>query len=267
MNRTRVALIGCLTAFCAVGARALPIPAPDTSLDVRDYVLRGMPAPDRSWMPSDYERAAVLLEELAHESPPAFPRFESTKSGRLFSRIVSPDSLELASPAGASHEQKLALLVPLLGATNRIMSAYAFAARTNATYDDELVELYVFQFSEMQALVQTADDFIQSLPADDPSLAVRREGFSRACEGLGTTIAGLAETLGEREMYRPGSRLRLAQFLIGHVSAISNFIPTNVALETPIRLRQTATSEPDPPLREAISSLADSFTEALRPAA
>ncbi|MGE3855160.1 MAG: hypothetical protein AB7K09_25740, partial [Planctomycetota bacterium] len=65
----------------------------DTTLTIAQYRSLGIPDPDRSWTPDEYQRVVSALGKLAAEHPDQLPRISSRRSGPVFARMVANENL------------------------------------------------------------------------------------------------------------------------------------------------------------------------------
>lgn len=83
-------------------------PAPDRSITLEGWALRGMPDAGRPWTGADYDAAAGLLETIAREGAARLPRENSAASESLFRRFADPGNLASVRGAGTADERALA---------------------------------------------------------------------------------------------------------------------------------------------------------------
>jgi hypothetical protein len=67
----------------------------DSTLYPDEYEARGMPSIQNPWTIKDYEAAIPTLVALANENPSLLPRFNSTRSGSVFRRMVARENLDI----------------------------------------------------------------------------------------------------------------------------------------------------------------------------
>lgn len=229
-----------------------PVPAPDRSLAAAAYVAKGLPPADPVWAPQDYHRAVKVLEELANEDASLLPRFASPQSGAVFARLVSADNLQALRAAKLSPNEQMGLATELFPALGKLMTLYATKSRPEAVFDREVTELMALLLAASHEMMVIGDNFMKTVPADDPRLEARLAGRAKLQGGIGTIVQGCVVTLSERAFYRPAARAQLAAALAAELPRLYPYLLPAARQELPGQLEQAASAETDPELKLAI---------------
>jgi hypothetical protein len=132
-----------LLSICMSAAHAgpaLPTPAPDNSLTVKDYVDAGVPPIDKAWMEDDYKKAETALSAIARTDPTQLPRFGSKRSGELFAHIISRKILDLLSDKAVPIDTRIDNDW-VMDACGPILDIYDRAGKPDRVFDVEQLEL------------------------------------------------------------------------------------------------------------------------------
>ncbi len=256
-----------LTACKPVDHRATPQQPVDHSLNVAAYIAKGLPAPDRSWTGDDYSRAAAILKPLADSDFTQLPRVGSAASGAVFSRFVSLDNLALAITPSLTRQQHLPALIALLQGVSQLSSVYTSASQNGRVFDAEVVDLLRYLLEVTATLVPMAEEFLASVPPDDPNMEVRLKGREQMKQGIASVVSGCLTTLTEHSSYRTAELLRLSGTLERTLPVIYAFLPQGVQQELPIRIRSMVEAEADPALKESLGRLLTCASSAAPPTA
>jgi hypothetical protein len=228
-----------------------PAPAPDRSITLEGWALRGMPDAERTWSGADYDAAAGLLETVAKEDTARLPRENSAASGGLFRRFVDPGNLASVRGAGMADERALAGAGVLSGA-DRISLVYARAYRDDATRGGELAVLMDYTLLAAREVVPLADAAVAAAPEKDQHRAARLESRKRTHEALASVVNACLASLATPGGFRPAERLRLARAVEEHVPALSAYLPAGGRRELPARLKKMAAGEQDPAVKDVL---------------
>ncbi len=225
--------------------------APDRSITLEGWALRGMPDAGRPWTGADYDAAAGLLETIAGEDAARLPRENSPASGRLFRRFVDSRNLASVRGAGTADERALAGAGVLSGA-DRISLVYARAYRDDATRGGELAVLMAYTLLAAREVVPLADAAVAAAPERDRHRAARLESRRRTHEALASVVNACLASLAAPGGFRPAERLRLARAIEEHVPALSAYLPAGGRRELPARLKRMAAAEQDPAVKDVL---------------
>lgn len=164
----------------------------DPSLRLEEYVRDGMPSPDHVWSSGEMAKAASVLAAITAESAICLPRFESTRSGAIFARIVSPENLSPILDEKIPLASRRANALKYYLASSRFYDIYFDAYAKHAVTGRELVEMMGLEFRALGATIKLANEFIQTLNKKDPMYQARiaahekakRSGAALVMEGL-----------------------------------------------------------------------------------
>ncbi|MEX0717890.1 MAG: hypothetical protein WD066_14950 [Planctomycetaceae bacterium] len=249
----------------AVPARAVAAFPEDRSLTDVEYIRRGVPAHDRVWSAGDLQSALKALSEIAAQDPGLLPRFDSKRSGATFGRMTAAENLELLKDRSLPLAVRMPMGIATLETTGELTKLYLDGFARNAIGGVEMVELMGIMFRSAEAVVVLVDEFLPTLPPDDPDREVRQAGLEQMKRGMGTMIAGGLTTLTE-DGFSTADRIRLAGYLRETVPTIAGSL--SKASQSEI-LRRLDDMTRDPKLKEvhpAIDELRKAVREKVEPA-
>jgi hypothetical protein len=246
--RRSAGLIG-LVACCCFSALPIGSGAEDGSLSAEDYVLNGLPSPNRRWSSTDYARAAIALREIASVDTARLPRFQSALSGRVFQRIVDPDNLVSLQDTGLRVNARAAEGTRVLGQLRNLLLLYLQPTGSGEHLDVECVELIGLVLTSSGLTLPLLEGFLGSLAPDDPKLHSRVDGIEQVRASLNEMMLTSLTWLGEREVYTVRARERLATHLGESLPGILPLLPDTVRITLYRGLRAAALGEPEPSVR------------------
>jgi hypothetical protein len=189
-------------------AAPLTIPA-DHSLANDQYIGLGFPSYDPEWSGQDLTVAASKLKTLAADNPDQMPRYASDKSGKVFARIVSPENLKLYGDKSLTISARLPQGLQYLQATGDILNMYLAAFTAGKVGGDELIELFGSTLRVSDVMLELVDEFVPTIPKDDPSYQIRMNGLASMRGGLAQVVGGALDSFAEEKNYNVAMRLRL----------------------------------------------------------
>jgi len=235
-------------------ARIRSVRAQDHSLDIAAYAALGIPPPDRPWGGDEYGRAEKVLKTLAARDATQLPRRGSPRSGRLFSRMVDPDNLttSLDSRDAAVRLVRDGAVVQGFG---HVMEIYGHASRGATAFDEEIAQLMSFALFAIHRFTSRTDDFLMTLPVNDP----RGPQFLKAREdmrgGVAETLNGCLALLEAPEELMPSDRLLLAKAAEEHVPALRRYLTPEAREALSGQIRRLAGAERDEAVRASLARL------------
>ena len=235
----------------------------DQSLDLDEYLKLGIPAHDRPWASVDIARAAKALATLAAKDPAQLPRFSSKRSGELFERIISPKNLDFYRNKTLPVKDRLQAGPEHLTAVSSIVKLYYAAFAKGTVADTEVIELLGVLFQVVEVQMRLVDEFLPTIPKDDPNYDVRMAGLEKTKQGLATTVMGGLQVLTEKDAYRASERLKLLSHMKKTVPAFALRLPANTRKEL---LQRVEEMTKDPDLKELRTDL-EEFNKLLKEAA
>ena len=230
-------------------------PPPDASLPLESYLEAGVPAPDRSWSGADTARAASALTKLAQANPRQLPRYESPRSGALFSRLVAADNLDLYRNTSLAIEQRLGQGIECLQATNELLKTYAASFNGGGVGGAELIELMGMQLRVLSVMFDMVDEFLPTLDREAADYSVRMRGLARMKNGFAQMVSGCLMTLTEREVYSAAELKRFARYLREILPGLSSKLSAAGRQETLVRLRGIIAEEREASLKTELERL------------
>lgn len=246
---------------------ATPPAAPeDHSLTPAEYIAAGFPAHDRGWGGQDMAKAGELLTPMAASTPDRLPRFRSAKSGPMFDRIVSPDNADLFRNRTLPVNARMSQLDPYMGGCAAIFKAYWVAFEKHAVGGRDIIELMNNQLRTSAAALELADEFMATVPANDPRLEVRRAGVEQMKRGNAMVVSGMVQSLTESGSYSAADRVVLADGLRQTLPGMLGHLPAGSRQEIVARIAALADDEALKDLRPAIVDLASAVDAAAKAA-
>ncbi len=231
--------------------RPTPAAAPDATMPLAGWQLRGMPDPSRVWTGADYDAAAGLFETVAREDAARLPRERSDVSAPLFRRLVDPANLAALS-GGAPLEDRAKDGALLLAGVDRASVVWAGAYRDDASRGGELAALMAFTLRAAREVVPLADAAVAKAPKKDPMRKARAESRARAHAALAAVVNGALAALAAPGGFVPPDRARLARAVADDVPPLRAYLPANDRQALAARLGKLAAAEKDPAVREAL---------------
>jgi hypothetical protein len=169
--------------------------ADDPSLGVSQYVEFGFPSLDRDWNEEDHLAAARSIEQMSRNNPTALPRFNSSKSGRLFDRIANGDVLFQLRDKDVPFERRDRVRKYHATALAATLKAYS----RSREYERGIARLIGASLHLHILVGDFYDEAIAKLPADDKRLieiGSLKRGETKDIEAvLGFVLDSFAEGL------------------------------------------------------------------------
>jgi hypothetical protein len=240
-----------------------PVAPEDRSLTIEAYLQLGMPSPDREWNSEDYEQAVIVLKSLATQNPLKLPRYDSKVSGKMFQRIVSRENLAVMLNRNLPLNTRFPLVFGYLDGVKKTLLVYYEPATRGVTMDTELVEVMGLLLKAGQESLGLANEFVATIPKDDPKLEVRMQGFAKMKIGLVGTFDGAILSLSEKKAYRTSARIRLCGYLQETLPSVIGEFPATVQTEIPLRIKRMQENETDADMKKALADLYVSIANAL----
>lgn len=200
-------------------------PPKDQSLTAAEYAKQGVPAIDKTWTSEEMAQAFKALGAIAQKNPAHLPRAKSPHSGQVFARITADEGLKQANDPKATPEARLAMLLQYQMLSGQFLLGYLDAYQKKGVGDTEIVDLLGYSFRCTEAVLPVMEEFLETLPEDDPQREARVTGLKTMKMGLGQTFSGGLTMLTERGNYRPSERIRLIGHLRGMVPTVVPWLP------------------------------------------
>jgi hypothetical protein len=150
----------------------------------RDYVAASVPDPGRPWSSAELQQAVDAIARAAADHLERLPRHHSARSGPVFARLIEERPDEQTAPIGiriAAHGERF-------GALGQAFKLYGDGVSRPPVR--EQIELTHAMLREAMAIGALSDPFLATFRADDPSLAVRRDGLAKLYVGVGEILLG-----------------------------------------------------------------------------
>jgi len=183
----------------AIWSTSNPLQVADESLPDADYVALGVPAHGQHWSSEDMREALVHLHRLAATRPMALPRSASVRSGKVFARITSAETLTVLHDPSMPISIRLPAALAYTHELNGIYDLYVSALRSKTVTGSDLVELHAARLHVCQTLLELAEEFLPTLATSDPRYQSRIAGIdamqSGTTDAMLAALAALADPL------------------------------------------------------------------------
>lgn len=213
----------------------------DKSLTPEEYIRLGMPAHDRVWLGPDMAQAEKVLAPLA-ASEARLPRYQSDRSGAVFSRMTAAQNLKGLQDRDVPISTRLPLALSYFQSSNQIFKHYSRAFGKGEVRDSDVVELAGALLKTTVVLIDLVDEFFATLDKDDPTYPVRLRGLEGVRVGLGGVVIGSLITLTERDSYRTSELVRLVGYLEETLPRLIPRLPPGSRAEAIMKLKSMQTN-------------------------
>jgi hypothetical protein len=217
-----------------------PVPA-DKSLTPEEYIRLGMPAHDRVWLGPDMAQAEKVLAPLA-VSEARLPRYQSDRSGAVFSRMTAAQNLKGLQDRAVPISTRLPLALIYFQSINQIFKHYSRAFDKGEVRDSDVVELMGAMLKTTVVLLDLIDEFFATLDKDDPTYPVRMRAQDGIRVGLGGVVIGSLITLTERDSYRTSELVRLVGYMEETLPQLVTRLPPGSRAEVIMKLKSMQTN-------------------------
>jgi hypothetical protein len=216
-------------------ADPLPTQSTDESLTETDYITLGVPAVDRAWSGPDFTRAAEGLSRLAAHNPRALPRYQSERSGAVFSRITSTQNFEIIVDPSLPISARMPTAMEQMQSLNSIMKTYLAIHAQGAISFSETVELLGASLRLIQRVIPMVEKFATTLYKNDPTYEVRLAGIEQMKVGFAQVVTGTIYTFEDSSLSLE-QRQRLLSYLSETLPQLIAFLPAGSRQEIVQRL-------------------------------
>ncbi len=261
-----VMLVGCTSLSCKAktdsetAKSSEVVPKQQASTASVDYTARGVPSPDRQWLPADYNAAVEVLAKLSSEDPMLLPRYRGPGSA-VFARMVSPDNFSILANKSLPLDQRMPLALELLPAIKGSLVIYLNSNSSKHFFGDELVELQAHQLAAVIAMSGAVSEFTATLSLDDPKNQVRKDGLSKMRRGFGMMINGSIVTLSETNLYSERQLIRFAGYLERLLPRLLSSLPDSIRIESKGQLAKLGTTTSSTPLKAALVKIEKAISQ------
>lgn len=218
-------------------AGAKPAAPADESLTPEEYIALGMPSHDREWHEADMEKAAQVLRMLGEEAPAKLPRYQSARSGAVFTRITNPDNARFFA-SELPVETKLRMGMTHFNAVKEITKMYMAVDLKSNSFNVESMECLGCSLRLLAPMYATSEDFLARQDPNDPTYPARKKGFEGLSDSFMMMLNGAFLNLGDSDGYTEAARARL----LGHFEQVFpdlyRVFPSKVRTEIVVRLRE-----------------------------
>jgi hypothetical protein len=181
----------------------------DKSLPIKDYRELGLPAQDAKWGGTEMEQASKVLSALGKKDLGQLPRYQSKQSGEVFARITSADNLAYFRKQDVPVATRMPQAITFYTSQNQILVVYLNGYLKKKTGTGELIELMGAMSRSSLMLFEVSEEFLPTIPKDDPNLKARLAGLDKMRMGLAQFIQGTLQTITEKSTYSLAEQRRL----------------------------------------------------------
>ncbi len=234
----------------------------DRSLTSDEYLRLGAPADDRPWTSAEMTKVQKVLTDLAKKDSRQLPRYRSERSGKVFARLTDDENLGLARNATFPLSVRLSEILTYSKEFGAISKVYMAAFAEQHIGGREMVELTAHLFRVMVAITDVVDEYLPTIPKDDPDYSGRMAGFERMKQGAATSVNGALILLTERDAYSAPDRVRFAELVTPTLPLLVRRLKPGSRAEM---VQTLETMNTDPKLKElqpALGKLRDAVRKA-----
>jgi hypothetical protein len=147
---------------------------PDYSFTSKQYREMGMPDWNDAWTMDEYGDVMGTLRNVQIDDPLSLPRKGSRNSGDLFNHLVSMENLQFLYDESLPLYDKARRVQPYLHVHEEFCDIYTNLHSEDQYYHRELVDLYIFGLSIVNAMIDLAHQINES---DDKRDISMRQGY------------------------------------------------------------------------------------------
>jgi hypothetical protein len=160
----------------------------DHSLTIKEYENIGMPDIKTQWSERDLMKAHVTLGTIRTKSFQAMPRKRSSRSGAVFSKIVSRENLSfLNDPKKALHDMAYEIQTTA-SFMNDVGRMYTDNLKQEQYYHEELIEIFIHEIYVKEKMLELAERIMNSKDPDDISMQRGHKSIVNGYVNLITTM-------------------------------------------------------------------------------
>lgn len=202
-------------------SQAPAIPFLDESLSIEEYLELGMPRTDQYWSGRDMQAASDKICEFSIGKKGVLPRFQSERSGKMFSRITDEGNLKMLRdpnvPIGTRWFQGIKFVFGL----QRIQDHYSVAFNQHYVSDIEMAELAAANLRADATMMKVMYEKRPEFDPEDSSYQLRLSGMARVERSIWDDVI---EHIGKApSRYRTGETLRIISSMQTNVPEILRY--------------------------------------------
>jgi hypothetical protein len=160
----------------------------DLSFTLKEYEERGMPDIKNPWSERDLMKAHITLGTIRTKSFQSMPRKESSRSGALFSRIVSKDNLAFLNDPGMALHDMAFQIQTTSSFLNDLGRMYTDNLKPQQYYHEELIEIFIYEIFVKEKMLELAERIKNSKVPDDISMQRGHKSIVNGYVNLITTM-------------------------------------------------------------------------------
>lgn len=216
---------------------------------------RDFPSVERSWKTSDYERFGTALEKTKIAK---WPRWKKDETGSHVAKFLELEPMDGCVDTSADPEDRFVVCLDMMQAVTNSYQQYALHFMSSGDLDDETMVLAGALLKVAAAINAAGDDFLATIPADDPTLPVRLEGLDMMKRGQVQMVEGAIMMLESRVSEKSGASLVLAQDLAATLPVILTFMSETTQSRLKEKMQKLTAAETDPAAKALFSPLVSS---------
>lgn len=232
----------------------------DLSLDVAEYIKAGMPSPDREWSGTEMQAAAAVISKMGAEHPEQLPHFASLRSGEVFASLCSSTVPGMFLNTTLPFRSRFDSALQYFNSLNSINKVYLSRLQAGRGTPRDFVELLGGLLRVTHLMLDLLDEFMSTLPSDDPQRNARMQGLDQMRAGMASIVSGCLTTLTEQSIYPAADRLALIGHLQENLPSILPRLSESARLELVTRIKSMASDDGLRELRPAIEELREVVT-------
>ena len=179
----------------------------DLSLTAKEYQKMGMTDQPKLNSTHDYLRVLSTINQLRAGNPLAFPRKHSKKSGAVFSSFINKENLSFADDDGLPLSERALRIQSFSTFQNSLILAYTDNLKSEQYYNEELIDLYVYQLYVRTKMFNLAAKIMNSKEETDISM---QPGLTVVLNGYNSLINIILDEQAKTKVYHPGDLERLS---------------------------------------------------------
>lgn len=211
------------------------------------------------------EEAAARLEVLVARHPEQLPRYRSSKSGRIFARIVDSENQNLLRSRSYHVRVRAGWTLKYLKSYGTLIRLYTNAAATQKVGGEDLFEIERACLHFAPVLTALADELGRTLSPYEPNYQVRKDGLRKMQAGQALLVAGTIQSLQDHRPFSVATRLRLLESCRETFPIVVPRLSATQQKEILQRLDKLATDPKFSELEPELSSLRDAVRSACLP--
>lgn len=179
----------------------------DLSLTAKEYQKMGMADQPKLNSTHDYLRVLSTTNMLRAGNPLAFPRKHSKKSSAVFSSFINKENLAFADDERLTLSERALRIQSFSAFQSSLILAYTDNLKSEQYYNEELIDLYVYQLYVRTKMFNLAAKIMNSKEETDISM---QPGLTVVLNGYNSLINIILDEQAKTKVYQPEDLERLS---------------------------------------------------------